>query len=139
MWDGVGFADGIRPQTMTSDLPIDQGPGERWIVTPSSPGSYAASITAAAYQVDTSIVAVPAIAVDATPLKALVWGIAVVYAFPKWIGGDAGQLMSGSTFPIAHRDDEARLEMFRRLAWAQWSLDEITSGEAFNRLLEMKC
>jgi hypothetical protein len=30
----------------------------------------------------------------------------------------------------------ARLAMFRRLAWAQWTLDEIKTGEPIRRLVE---
>jgi hypothetical protein len=31
---------------------------------------------------------------------------------------------------------DGRLEMLRRLAWAQWRLDEIRSGEAFRWMLQ---
>lgn len=71
-------------------------------------------------------------------IKALVWGIPAFHAFPQWIGAPAAR-------PLKHMgmgprcDDAARLAMFRRLAWAQWTLDEITSGEAIKRLLEIKC
>lgn len=61
-------------------------------------------------------------------LKALLAGIPVWYAFDRWIGAPAcGRLAAFGPVPV--RGD--RLEMFRRLAWAQWSFDEIESGEAF--------
>lgn len=70
-------------------------------------------------------------------IRALTWGIPVFHAFPRWIGAQAAR-------PLADRaqgpktDDEARLAMFRRLAWAQYSMQEIESGMAFDTLLGMK-
>lgn len=67
-------------------------------------------------------------------LKALAMGIPVFYSFPKWIGAAAAR-------PLAdlkqgpRRDPEARLAMFRRMAWAMWTLEEIASGYAFKELL----
>lgn len=55
-------------------------------------------------------------------IKALMWGIRVESHMPNWIGDQ-------------DNTDAGRLEMFRRLAWAQWSLDEIADGEPFRRLL----
>lgn len=55
-------------------------------------------------------------------IKALMMGIPVVSEMPNWIGEQDNTL-------------EGRLEMFRRLAWAQWELHEIESGEAFAHLL----
>ncbi|MDP2141283.1 MAG: hypothetical protein Q8L20_10775 [Gammaproteobacteria bacterium] len=56
-------------------------------------------------------------------IKALMWGIPVESHMPNW---------------IAEQDntDNGRLEMFRRLAWAQWRLSEITDGIPFRRLLD---
>lgn len=51
-------------------------------------------------------------------ILASLWGCRVVSEMPDWIG--------------AHPD---RLAMFRRLAWAQWTLEEIASGEAIQRML----
>lgn len=56
-------------------------------------------------------------------IKALQMGIEVESHYPRWIGAQ-------------DNSDHGRLEMFRRLAWAQWTLDEIKSGEAFKRLIE---
>jgi hypothetical protein len=71
-------------------------------------------------------------------LKALSWGLPVFYDMANWIGAPAGlplaNLLAGHA---PQRDDEARLAMFRRMAWAIWRLDEIESGEAFRCLLSM--
>lgn len=58
-------------------------------------------------------------------IKALIWGIPVESHMPNW---------------LAQQDntDAGRLGMFHRLAWAQVRLSEISSGEAFMRLLESK-
>lgn len=55
-------------------------------------------------------------------IKALLMGIPVISDMPNWIGEQDNTI-------------EGRLAMFRRLAWAQWTLDEIASGYAFKRLL----
>ena len=55
-------------------------------------------------------------------VKALMWGIPVESHMPNWIGEQ-------------NNTDEGRLAMCRRLAWAQWDLAEIASGEAFEWLL----
>lgn len=55
-------------------------------------------------------------------VKALVWGIPVESHMPGWIAEQ-------------QNTDESRLAMFRRLAWAQFTLKEIESGYAFDRLL----
>lgn len=55
-------------------------------------------------------------------IKALLWGVPVHAEMPHWIGEQ-------------DNTDAGRLAMFRRLAWAQWRLSEIASGEAFSALL----
>lgn len=55
-------------------------------------------------------------------IKALMMGIPVESHMPKWIGRQKNT-------------EESRLRMFQKLAWAQWELDEIASGEPFARLL----
>jgi hypothetical protein len=55
-------------------------------------------------------------------VKALMWGIPVESHMPNWIGEQ-------------DNTDAGRLAMFRRLAWAQWRLDELASGEPMKRLL----
>jgi hypothetical protein len=66
-------------------------------------------------------------------IKALIAGIPVFYELKGWIGATAAK--------HGLRDIENpflgdRLPMFERLAWAQWWLDEIESGEPFVRFLE---
>lgn len=55
-------------------------------------------------------------------VKALLWGIPVESHMPRW---------------IAEQDntEAGRLAMFRALAWGQWRLDEIRTGEALAWLL----
>jgi len=55
-------------------------------------------------------------------IKALLMGIPVISDMPNWVGGQ-------------DNTDCGRLDMFRRLAWAQWRLSEISSGDAFKWLL----
>lgn len=69
-------------------------------------------------------------------IKALAAGIPVFYGFGGWIGAPAALPLAGAELERPLMDDEARLAMFRRLAWAQWSVEEVASGEAFAWLLE---
>lgn len=55
-------------------------------------------------------------------VKALILGIRVESHMPNWVGEQ-------------DNTDEGRLAMFRRLAWAQWDMAELASGEAFEWLL----
>lgn len=55
-------------------------------------------------------------------IKALMMGCQVKSYMPDWIGAQ-------------DNTPEGRLAMFRQLAWAQWTLDEISSGAPFARLL----
>lgn len=55
-------------------------------------------------------------------VKALMMGIPVVSEMPDWIGAQ-------------DNTEPDRLRMFQELAWAQWTLPEIASGETFERLL----
>lgn len=67
-------------------------------------------------------------------LKALLLGVPVFYEFEHWIGAPAAvPLVMWGAAP--RRDDEARLETFRRLAWAMWTIPEIESGAAFRSVL----
>lgn len=58
-------------------------------------------------------------------IKALLMGVPVRSDMPNWIGEQ-------------DNTDAGRLAMFRRLAYAQWRLDEIASGEAFEWLLSSR-
>lgn len=55
-------------------------------------------------------------------IKALLFGIPVTSEMPHWIGEQ-------------DNTDQGRLDMFRRLAWAQWTLEEIAHGTPFRWLL----
>lgn len=55
-------------------------------------------------------------------IKALMWGIPVESHMPHWIGWQ-------------DNTEADRLTMFRSLAWAQWRIEEIATGEPFVRLL----
>lgn len=69
-------------------------------------------------------------------LKALAWGIPAFHGMPRWIGSQAARRIEFmDQGPV--RDDARRLDMFRALSWAQASLDEIASGDALARLLEL--
>lgn len=56
-------------------------------------------------------------------ITALMMGIPVFSEAPKWVGQQ-------------DNTDDGRLSMFRRLAWNQWQLSEIESGEAFAWMLQ---
>jgi hypothetical protein len=68
-------------------------------------------------------------------IKALAFGVPVFHAFPRWIGAPSALSLDGSDLEAPLCDDDARLAMFRRLAWAQWPMADIVSGEAFSWLL----
>lgn len=68
-------------------------------------------------------------------LLALMMGIPVWNDLPQWIGAGACRHVADFAAGEGRRDDSARLQMFRRLAWAMWTLDEIRTGEPFKRLM----
>jgi hypothetical protein len=71
---------------------------------------------------------------SAAGIKALMLGVPVFYAYPKWIGATACRPLAQMALgPLT--DDELRLRMFERLAHAMCTRDEITSGEALDKLL----
>lgn len=59
---------------------------------------------------------------SAAAVQAAIWGIPVESHMPNWIGEQ-------------NNTDAGRLAMLRRMAWAQWNLEEISSGRAFAHLL----
>jgi hypothetical protein len=71
-------------------------------------------------------------------LQALVLGVPVWHALPQWIGAAASRPLAqhGQAEPL--RCDTGRLTMFRRLAWAMWTLAEIRGGAAFRHLLQLE-
>lgn len=72
---------------------------------------------------------------SAAAFQALLLGVPVFYQHPAWAGAGAALPLSefGKREPL--RDDGARLALFRRIAWAQWTIDEIDSGTPFKHLL----
>lgn len=64
-------------------------------------------------------------------IKALAYGVPVIHEFRQWIGAPAASGNMDIESPVMGN----RLAMFQRLAWAQWTLEELASGEAFEWLL----
>lgn len=71
---------------------------------------------------------------SAAGLRALMLGVPVWSAGP-WVGAAAAR-------PLAEwgaepkRDESSRLEVFRKLAWGMWTLDEIRTGAPIMRIME---
>lgn len=73
---------------------------------------------------------------SATGVRALIEGIPVFQFAPHWVcEGAAGRV--GVTFPPI-MDDAKRLEAMRRMAWHQFTPEEIATGEPMHRLLELE-
>lgn len=68
-------------------------------------------------------------------LHALLMGVPVWHDHDEWIGAPAAQNLKSWGSADSLRDDAARLFMFRRLAWAMWTLEEIRSGVAIASVL----
>lgn len=66
--------------------------------------------------------------------KALVQGIPVFYCAPHLVCEDACRKWAGDIEDVLMGD---RLGAMQKMAWAQWSVDEIASGVAFRHLLEV--
>jgi hypothetical protein len=73
---------------------------------------------------------------SAAGVRALVEGVPVFYAAPHWICEDAARRYVNTSM-IEHplMDDNARRAALNRMAWAQWTVDELASGEPFVRLM----
>jgi hypothetical protein len=69
-------------------------------------------------------------------VKALIAGIPVVAEAPWWICKSAAVTLGPDTDVNSTIWYDGREHAMQRLAWAQWNLAEITSGQAFDRLLE---
>jgi hypothetical protein len=147
-WDSLGVEMGPWRERGTNTVILGQrGIGEPGIASPDGwaesarrqlgqgrirphPGKGSHAVDLARDLADANMVVTWA---SSAALLALLWGIPVRYACPGWIGAGASiPLMSEG--PLK-RDDEARLAMFRRLAWAQFSLDEVRTGYPFGLLL----
>lgn len=71
-------------------------------------------------------------------LKAIVAGVPVFYELPGWIGGlAASRFNAGESLETPFTGD--RLPMLKRLAWAQWRIEEIRCGRPFHLLLNTGC
>lgn len=68
-------------------------------------------------------------------LKAICAGIPVFHEMERWIGGIASSRLAGDIESCFMPD---RSVLWHRLSWAQWSLEEIGSGEAFDGLLNVE-
>lgn len=72
---------------------------------------------------------------SAMGVRALVMGIPVFYESPYWICEAAGRRdMAMIDQPLC--DDELRRAALERMAWAQWSVEEIEMGLPFLRFLD---
>lgn len=69
-------------------------------------------------------------------ILALVKGIPVIYCARHWIAeGAATDKLDAARRPeLLRRDDSARLDTLKRLAWAQWTVNEIATGRPFRYL-----
>lgn len=65
-------------------------------------------------------------------IKALCHGVPVFHGLKQWIGAPAAR----NNLDIEDPKRWGRGEMLHRLAWAQWTVDEITSGWPFRVLCE---
>jgi hypothetical protein len=65
-------------------------------------------------------------------VRSLVMGIPVVFDSPHWICEEAG-CRGLDSVDEATIDETKRANALERMAWAQWSVDEITSGAPFER------
>lgn len=65
--------------------------------------------------------------------KAIVAGVPVFHEMPRWIGADAALELDKAKIENPYLGE--RGEFMRRISWAQWSIDEIQSGEAFEAVL----
>jgi hypothetical protein len=69
---------------------------------------------------------------SAAGLRALAYGVPVIYTAPHWIAAEAA---GNDLAQIEQPPMPDRLPAFERMAAAQWTLSEIESGEPFRRLL----
>lgn len=68
-------------------------------------------------------------------LKAIINGVPCIHLMPKWIGASA------ASFGMEHIESPwmgDRMPMLHRIAWAQWEVAEIATGEPMARLLAME-
>lgn len=68
-------------------------------------------------------------------VKALIEGVPVMFDAPHWVAAEAGVKLTEVN--ALCRDDSLRTIALHRMAWAQWTVDEITRGEPFARIKEL--
>lgn len=72
-------------------------------------------------------------------VKALVEGVPVFHACPWWICAVGARYYAGPASLLTPvRNDLQRAIALEQMAWAQWTCNEIASGEPFRRLLELE-
>lgn len=69
---------------------------------------------------------------SAAAIRALQAGVPAFYELDKWIAGPAARRLDGQVEDCNMPD---RRLAWTRMSWAQWKLEEIASGEAFEGLL----
>lgn len=70
-------------------------------------------------------------------IKALVKGIPVWYDAPNWICAGGAMMLRNADFDRPLQDDAARLAALERMAWAQWTVAELGTGDPFRRLKDL--
>lgn len=70
-------------------------------------------------------------------VKALVMGIPVRYDAPRWVcSGAADKLTWSGQAKLPVGNDDTRLSALKHMAWAQWRISELETGEPFVRIRE---
>lgn len=71
-------------------------------------------------------------------VRALVEGVPVIYGAPRWICSEAATTLDFLHAPILSDPGEARATALHRMAWGQWSPEEIAAGTPFDLLKERR-
>lgn len=75
-------------------------------------------------------------------IKAMLAGVPTFYEFPDWIGGNPAAcfgidpLLDGRPDHV-HSLMGSRMQMLEKIAWAQWSGEEVRTGEPIKRLVDL--
>lgn len=70
---------------------------------------------------------------SASGVRALTLGIPVQYDAPHWVCAGAATKVNT---PLEYPTEQQRLDALRRMAWAQWRVSELETGEPFLRILD---
>lgn len=73
---------------------------------------------------------------SAAGVRALAEGVPVFHTAPHWICAEAAPRLDLKSIEHPLTDDAARLRAMRSMAAAQWSVEEIATGEALKRTIE---